>query len=218
MKSLTALLLIVVPVLVRAQTQQLLLSWDDLQISNDNECGSVTLTENDEYNGVSVSASFVGDVTILNTTVTDFCNPGRDSNLPSPFGFATSAPNVAAVGSGFSLELQIASDSERFVGSVNFSISVQLNETDLQSNGTIIINTLATDFGNISRSEFDFIPFRDGPGPYQITVQSPQPYILFEVSALLLEAPNGPVHNLGFFTDSFVFEVASVTEISSGRI
>ncbi|KAH8804497.1 hypothetical protein F5884DRAFT_859130 [Xylogone sp. PMI_703] len=208
MKWLAAGTLVSLLSITHAQRDQIV-QWDDVQVSNEDGCGQFVFSGVDIYQGIFVSSEF-GQLPILNTTVTDACTPynANDTTVFSPFGFATSKPNVAAV-NGLPLDLQIV-DANNFnlVGSASFSIGAQLDESELHnSNLTVQVGTLATDFNIVNQeSTFTFTPATDGPGPYKIEIDNLEPYILFEVTADLLNG-RSLVRHLTFFTDDVVLEI-----------
>ncbi|KAH8803691.1 hypothetical protein F5884DRAFT_512007 [Xylogone sp. PMI_703] len=210
MKSLAPLSLIAAAVFAQAQAGTISFDWEDIQISNDADCGKFTFEANQVVKNLSISLNENSAVSLVNTTVTNSCKPPNQNtlNVLNPFGFATAGPNVAVVPSGSSLAFQLSDFSQRLSGNVSFSVGVQLNETELHSNHAILISTMATDFGLVDeRSGFTFVPSKNGAGPYEITLEVSEPYILFEIQATIDEpVVNGGIRVLTYFVDNVIFE------------
>ncbi|KAH8893956.1 hypothetical protein GQ53DRAFT_805367 [Thozetella sp. PMI_491] len=188
----------------------LVLNFDDVSISNEASCGSSVLTFGQHgYHGIFVSSGFSERVTILNTTKTAACSSSSDEpNGLSPFGFATSAPNVAAVPNGlieFQTDVEPNTPTVAFVGNATLSVSFGLTQAQVDANITITLMTLFTDFANVFEQQTFTFFAANGLGPYEVEVANNDVALLLEVETLMSEP--GPFEQF-IYIDNVTFETA----------
>ncbi|KAK5988124.1 hypothetical protein PT974_12264 [Cladobotryum mycophilum] len=191
-----------------ASAKILNLNFEDLAISNEQNCGNVTLTNGgDAYHGVWVSSSFFGHVTVFNTTETAACSRKKADagRLVSPFGYASSAPNVALTYTN-EIEFQVAGGGS-LINKASFDIAMQFTHQEIaQNNWTVEVNTLQSNFGDVDhREKFTFSLAKDGPGPWHVATKTDAPsYQFLEVSADIVGAV--PTRYPSIYVDNVVLE------------
>ncbi|KIM97506.1 hypothetical protein OIDMADRAFT_58114 [Oidiodendron maius Zn] len=204
-----SLALLLLSALAQAQgTTQLVLDFDDIDVSNEQSCGTA---KPDVYKGVSIT-SVTPDSIVLNTTQTAECaSSANEAGQASPFGFASSPPNVLYSDTG-DFFFQILTDST-FINGTSFTIGLNLSENQLAEaaagNLVITIQALISDFGNFDFTQtYNFDPATDGLGPYALTVDNANntPYLFLEVTAEALTQKPFSAQFVPAIIDSIVFE------------
>ncbi|CEJ87232.1 hypothetical protein VHEMI04346 [[Torrubiella] hemipterigena] len=187
------------------------LTFDELNISNEQSCGKVELSNTVGYHGVFPSSAFFANVEVYNTTATPACH----RNAHDEVGVfdqkrATSGSNVAYGRIG-SVDFQVSDANAFLTGDASLDVSVVFTKAELANKDNLVtFDTLISDFGALDvRKTFSFHTAKDGFGPYHIHAPNTAKYEFFEVEAGVGVAGESSFRHPTIFVDNVQLETVA---------
>ncbi|RFU80713.1 hypothetical protein TARUN_1482 [Trichoderma arundinaceum] len=197
MAVLSRVLLAAAAAVIGVSAKTVTLNFDDISVSNDEECGLKSLNQKTPYNGFLITGSNVG---VLNSTRTKEC-PQKEETRAYP-NWSTSGSNVVYNSDG-SLKFKVQGTQK--ITKSAFDISVIFYDDWLLLNSTIQIQT------TLSTGDQEFYVFQtleDGVGPFHIDVTGPPATWVQIESIAIMPIGEGPTINTDLIVDTAVIELA----------